>query len=172
MLYVLFLWGIIELIVIVLVAGAIGAMATLGLLLLGMVAGSMILKKERERFALRMQRGGQMATGSADMKDGLFRVMGGTLLFMPGFISDVFAIICMIPALRGMFGGLLMKVFRPDVVVQRFGYRQQGGHNVYEGEVAANDAANDSDSASQSQKESKVIKGEFIEHDEQPRRHD
>ena len=45
MFYVLFLWGIIELIVIVLVAGAIGAMATLGLLLLGMIVGTMILKK-------------------------------------------------------------------------------------------------------------------------------
>ena len=171
MFYVLFLWGIIELIVIVLVAGAIGAMATLGLLLLGMIVGTMILKKERERFAQRMRQGSaQVSLGSTDMKDGLFRVMGGTLLFMPGFISDAMAIVCMIPALRGLFGGMLMKVFRPDVVVQRFGYRQQGGRgNVYEGEVAAND---DSVSQPQSHGESKVIKGEFIEHDEPPRRRD
>lgn len=165
MLYVLFLWGIIELIVIVLVAGAIGAMATLGLLLLGMIAGTMILKQERLRFAEQMRRGGQISLNNTNMKDGLFRVMGGTLLFMPGFISDVFAVICMIPALRGMFGGLLMKVFRPDVVVQRFGYRQQGG-NVYEGEVAANDI----DAAGEAHGERKVIKGEFIERDERPHR--
>lgn len=141
MFYFLFIWGMIELVVIILVANLIGPMLTLGLLLLGMIAGSMILKQTRLYFSQCAQQGRPLADNAAGMKNALFRVLGGMLLFIPGFLSDALAVVCMIPALRNVFGGLLLKLFRPDVVVQRFGYRQADGGYVYEGRVkkAVND---------------------------------
>lgn len=131
-LYLFLFWGIAELAVIIMVASAIGAMATFALLILGMVAGSYLLKRARLQFMQRMQ-GGSASLNAPEMRDDLFQVMAATLLFIPGFISDVLALVCLLPMLRSIFGGVMMKVFRPDVVVGRFNWQQSG--NVYEGEV-------------------------------------
>ncbi|UJF24439.1 FxsA family protein [Suttonella sp. R2A3] len=150
-LYLFLFWGIAELVVMIMVASAIGAMATFALLLLGMIAGSYLLKRTRLQFMQRMQEG-QKSMNAPEMRDGLFQMMGATLLFIPGFISDALAVVCLLPTLRKIFGGVMMKIFRPEVLAGRFNWQQGSGGHVYEGEVRR-------EAQSQAQYGDRVIEG-------------
>lgn len=104
---------VLEIIVIIRVGHWIGAAATILLLLAGMVLGYWLIQREGKQSLAKMQsaiRQGQPSTDGL-VKSG-WRVVGGILLIVPGFITDVIAALVMVPFTRRVLGKLLGR-FRP-----------------------------------------------------------
>src|ERR1700733_7649732 len=99
-----------ELYVIVQVGEAIGVWPTLALLLADALLGSFLLKHQgrgawrrfNEALAQRRFPGGEVI-------DGLLIVVGGTLLLAPGFITDIFGLILLVPPSRAIVRSLLRR---------------------------------------------------------------
>ncbi len=106
-----------ELYVIVQIGSLIGVLPTLGLLLADALLGSLLLRQQgrgawrrfNEAIAAHRFPGREVA-------DGLMIAIGGTLLLTPGFITDIFGLILLIPPSRGFvrraMRPLLMRRFR------------------------------------------------------------
>jgi UPF0716 protein FxsA len=106
-----------ELYVIIQIGGLIGVWPTLALLLADALLGSMLLRHQgrgawrrfNEALAARRFPGREVA-------DGVLIVVGGTLLLTPGFITDVFGLLLLIPPTRAiarrLMRPLLMRRFR------------------------------------------------------------
>lgn len=101
LLLLLILVPIAELYVIIQVGQAIGALPTIGLLILSSILGTMLLKSQG-RLAWRRFRGA-LAAGrppATEVVDGALIIFGGSLLIVPGFISDVFGLFLLLPPTR------------------------------------------------------------------------
>ncbi len=102
---------ILELYVIIQVGQWIGVVPTLLLLLADAVLGSLLLKHQGrgawrrfdEALAARRFPGKEVA-------DGLLIVIGGTLLLSPGFITDVFGLLLLIPPTRAIARRVLKRL--------------------------------------------------------------
>ena len=57
----------------------------------------------------------------------------GVLLLVPGFISSALALIFLVPPLRALFAGALVRIIQPQTMYSTFAWRQEG--NVYEHEA-------------------------------------
>jgi len=97
---------VVELWIIIQVAGELGLGATLVLLVLISVAGAWLLKQQglqtwgRLRSALSR---GQMPT--AEVTDGALILLGGALLMTPGFLTDAFGILLLLSPTRAAIKG-------------------------------------------------------------------
>lgn len=92
---------LIELYVLIQVGQVIGAVPTLGLLLLVSVLGAALLRREGARswraFREATARG---AVPACEVADGALIVLAGALLVTPGFVSDVFGLLLLLPPIR------------------------------------------------------------------------
>ncbi len=99
----LVLMPIAELYVIVRVAELIGVLPTLALLLAGALLGALLLRLQgrgawrRFNAALAARR-----FPGREVADGLMIAAGATLLLIPGFITDVFGLILLVPPTRAI----------------------------------------------------------------------
>lgn len=144
------IWFILEIFVLVAVASAIGGLWTIALLILGSVFGAMILRGQQLIFSLRLR---TLQLQPNALQEGMFRLLAGVLFILPGFISDILGFCLLLPGLRSLLGGTLLRAFKPDLVMRRFGFRDVP-NNVYE-----------HDGTVQAQREDgSVIQGEFIDH--------
>jgi UPF0716 protein FxsA len=84
---------VLELVLLVTVAELIGWLLTLLLLLAGFVAGASVIKRAGLK-AFAAARKGSMPEGEARTA---VTVAGGLLLMIPGFISDVIGLLCLVP---------------------------------------------------------------------------
>lgn len=123
-------WGLLELFVLIKVAVALGALATIALLVLSAFAGGALIRHQRDNFARRITRTERKAA-LAQIREGAYRLLAGVLLILPGFVSDLFALCLLTPPLRRLFGSALLRIFKPDLVVRRFGWYDAPGA-VYE----------------------------------------
>jgi UPF0716 protein FxsA len=102
---VLALVAVIELTVVVLVAQAIGVLPTIALLLLVSLAGGWLVKRQGlglwRRVQATVQSGGSPAAGAVD---GAVLLGAGTLLVVPGFVTDLLALVLLVPPLRHLVG--------------------------------------------------------------------
>jgi UPF0716 protein FxsA len=92
-----------ELYVIIQVGQAIGVLPTIALLLLDSIVGSLLLRTQGRAAWRRFQ--AAVAEGRVPTKevlDGVLVVFGGALLLTPGFITDVFGIIFLLPPTRAL----------------------------------------------------------------------
>lgn len=100
--FLLFLvFPLLELFVMIRVGSSIGASATLLLVLASGVLGVLCIRLAGLTTALKVRQ--RMALGEIpnnDMLNGLLLVVGGGLLFLPGFISDVLGLMCLLPFVR------------------------------------------------------------------------
>ena len=100
--FVLFLlFPLAELYVLIKVGGSIGALATILLLVLSGIAGILLLRLAGFATAWRARE--RLARGELperEMLQGLMMAIGGGLLFLPGFISDVLALVVLFPPTR------------------------------------------------------------------------
>lgn len=130
---------LLEIIVLVLVGRAIGGWPTFGLVLLGMVCGALVVRSSGRRAWRSLNssvRAGQMP--SADLADPVLVLVGGVLLMVPGFITDVLALLFLLPPTRAAARGLLRLFVARRLLVfwgGRRGPRGPGGPDVVEGEV-------------------------------------
>jgi UPF0716 protein FxsA len=107
-----------ELFVIIQVGQAIGALATIALLLLGMALGAVLLRSQG-RLAWRRFRTA-IAAGrvpAAEAIDGSLIVMGASLLIVPGFITDAFGLLLLLPPARVGVRKLLLGGVRARVLM-------------------------------------------------------
>ncbi|HYJ22931.1 MAG TPA: FxsA family protein [Solirubrobacterales bacterium] len=99
-----------ELYVIIQVGQAIGIWPTLALLLADALLGSFLLKHQGRGAWLRFNEAlAQRRFPGKEVVDGLLIVVGGTLLLAPGFITDIFGLILLIPPTRAIVRSLLKR---------------------------------------------------------------
>lgn len=102
---------IVEIYVLIQVGQVIGAWWTILLLVLDSILGSWLIKREGARAwrALRTAlQSGRMP--STELTDGALIVIGGTLMLSPGFVTDAFGILLILPFTRPLFRRLLAGV--------------------------------------------------------------
>jgi UPF0716 protein FxsA len=102
-----------ELYVIIKVGEAIGLIPTLVLLLLDAVLGSMLLRHQGRAAWVRFNRA--LAEGRLPHKevfDGVLVIMGGALLLTPGFITDIFGLVLLIPPTRAIVRAISSRLVR------------------------------------------------------------
>ncbi len=126
---------VIELAVIMQVAGEIGVLNTLGLLILVSVAGAWLLKQQGlatwRSLEATMARG-QMPTKEAT--DGALILFGGALLLTPGFVTDLVGLVFLIPPTRAFVKSGFRKLLGAWAV-KRFGAAGKAGGAVYSARV-------------------------------------
>ncbi|WP_404397139.1 membrane protein FxsA [Stutzerimonas chloritidismutans] len=145
--FVLFLlFPLAELYVLIKVGGSIGALATILLLVLSGIAGILLLRLAGFATAWRARE--RLARGELperEMLQGLMMAIGGGLLFLPGFISDVLALVVLFPPTRNFLFRQINRQIEAQVRRQRaFADDLQARSNpqrpnVIEGEWERND---------------------------------
>ena len=104
---------IVELAVLVMVAGEIGVLNALGLLVLFSFVGAWVCKREGMAVFRRMQQ--TLAEGNMPHKeviDGFLILLGGALLLVPGFVTDAFGVLLLLPPVRIAVRTMLLGSFR------------------------------------------------------------
>ena len=104
---------IVELAVIVVVAGKIGVLDTIALLIVLSFVGAWVCKREGLAVLRRLQQtldAGRMP--HKEVVDGFLILLGGALLLAPGFVSDVFGILLLLPPVRIAVRSMLLASFR------------------------------------------------------------
>jgi UPF0716 protein FxsA len=104
---------LIELYVIIQVGQAIGLVPTLVLLLLDALLGSMLLRHQGRAAWIQFNRAlAENRLPHKEVFDGILVIMGGALLLTPGFITDIFGLILLIPPTRAIVRGITSRVVR------------------------------------------------------------
>jgi UPF0716 protein FxsA len=109
---------LVEIYVIIQVGHAIGPWPTVLLLLLDSILGSWLIRHEGGRAwrALRdaLDSGRMPAT---ELADGALILIGGTLMLAPGFVTDAFGVLLILPVTRPLFRRLLTRLVAARLVV-------------------------------------------------------
>jgi UPF0716 protein FxsA len=85
----------------ILVGKAIGVLATLGLVLFGMIAGSILLRRQGMATLMKVQ--AEVAAGRVPARpiaEGAVLAVAALLIIIPGFVSDIVGILLLIPPVR------------------------------------------------------------------------
>jgi UPF0716 protein FxsA len=102
-----------ELYVIIQVGDAIGLIPTLVLLLADALLGSMLLRHQGRAAWIQFNRAlAENRLPHKEVFDGLLVIMGGALLISPGFITDIFGLILLIPPTRAIVRGITSRIVR------------------------------------------------------------
>jgi UPF0716 protein FxsA len=102
-----------ELYVIIQVGGAIGLVPTLVLLLGDALLGSMLLRQQGRAAWVRFNRAlAENRMPHKEVFDGVLIIFGGALLITPGFITDIFGLILLIPPTRAIVRGISSRIVR------------------------------------------------------------
>ena len=113
-----------ELYVIIQVGQAFGALNTIALLIIISAVGAWLAKREGMSVWRRFQRQVQSgAVPGTEIADGVMILFAGALLMTPGFLTDVLGISLLLPPVRAVIRGVLMKqaARRAGIIrVQRF----------------------------------------------------
>jgi UPF0716 protein FxsA len=133
---------VLEMWVLIQVGTQIGALATIGLVLLTAVIGINLLRQQGISTLWRAQQ--RMNSGEMpvqEMVEGLLLAIGGALLLTPGFMTDAIGFCCLLPGIRQLFVARLAKHFILAQSRQSAGFQadfsqrtdtqhtfQQGGH--------------------------------------------
>ena len=116
--FLFLLFPLLELTVLIKVGGAIGVLPTLLLIIGSAVLGSLLLRVAGLATALRARE--RLARGELpeqEMLEGMLIALGGGLLLLPGFISDIMGLFCLIPFTRRLLVRQLLR--RVEAQAQR-----------------------------------------------------
>ena len=104
---------IIELYIIVQVASGMGIMETIGLLILISIVGAWLVRAQGLAVLGRVQ--GQLAMGNVpgkELVDGLLILLAGALMLTPGFMTDAFGLLLLMPPTRAVVRTVLIHRYR------------------------------------------------------------
>lgn len=119
LLVLLIAWPIAEIYVAVQVAGAIGVPETLLLLLLGFPLGIWAMRSQGSAAWRRLQVAvAEHRTPTREVLDGVLILLGGLLLMIPGFITDVLGLVLLLPPTRALTRPVLLRNLQSRVVVR------------------------------------------------------
>jgi UPF0716 protein FxsA len=102
-----------EIWVIIQVGSAIGAVATIGLLILDSLLGAWLLRHHGRRTWARFTEtvaAGRVPTN--EVADGAMVLFGGTLMLTPGFLSDILGMLLLLPPTRALLRPILLRRVR------------------------------------------------------------
>jgi UPF0716 protein FxsA len=119
---------LIEIYVIILVGQAIGAWWTVLLLVADSIFGAWLIRHEGSRAWLSLRdalESGRMP--ARELADGALILIGGTLMLAPGFVTDAFGILMILPLTRPVWRRLLTRVVAARLVVIGPGAPQRPG---------------------------------------------
>jgi UPF0716 protein FxsA len=116
---------ILEIYVIIQVGQAIGALWTIALLVADSILGSMLMRAQGRAAWRRFNQA--IAAGrvpAREVLDGVLVIFGGALLLTPGFVTDVFGLILLLPPTRALIRRVLVRrvvvrVARPGGAARR-----------------------------------------------------
>jgi UPF0716 protein FxsA len=128
----LILWPIVELLVAIRVAQAIGVLDTILLLIVSWPLGIWAMRSQGRAVWRRLT--DALAVGRApgrEALDGGLVLIGGVLMILPGFIGDLVGAWLLIPASRGLVRRLLARFLQARVITRaaRFA-RRPGAYDV------------------------------------------
>ena len=104
---------VLELMLIIRVGSAIGAINTLALLILIGMSGAYLARLQGFRVLQNIQQSLEQGTLPTEaMLDGFLILCGGMLLLIPGFLTDIFGIIFLLPLTRSVLKILFKKRFQ------------------------------------------------------------
>jgi UPF0716 protein FxsA len=102
-----------ELYVIIQVGGAIGVGPTIALLILDGFLGALLLRHQGRSAWVRFNRAlAENRLPHKEVLDGVLIIFGGALLLTPGFLTDVFGLIFLIPPTRAAVRALMARIVK------------------------------------------------------------
>jgi UPF0716 protein FxsA len=122
-----------ELVVLIKVGAMIGALQTVALVFLTAILGAWLLKQQGLATLLRARQ--RMNSGelpAQEVAEGLILAAGGAMLLTPGFITDFFGFMCLLPFTRQWLVGQVIK--RLTVVGSASGFSFKGQPGQFGGE--------------------------------------
>jgi UPF0716 protein FxsA len=129
---------LVELFVIIQVGQLIGVWWTIALLLADSLLGSVLMRSQGRAAWARFTGAVQASRVPArEVLDGVLVIFGGALLLTPGFITDIFGLVFLIPPSRALVRGVLVRRFARRMVVSM--QRPRGDYDV-EGKAVDVDA--------------------------------
>ena len=126
---------VVELAVIVQVAQEVGVLETFALLIAISIAGAWLLKQQGLATWQSLQ--ATMARGQVPTKeatDGALILFGGALLLTPGFVTDAFGLVLLIPPTRALVKSGARKLLG-GLALRRAGVAGDVGKRVYDAQV-------------------------------------
>jgi len=109
---------ILEMYVLIKVGGNLGALNTVLLVLLTALIGVTLLRVQGFRTLMNAKNKLGMAQLPAEeIITGIFLAIGGALLLTPGFITDIFGFLCLVPLTRRILLKVFLNNLRPFEVV-------------------------------------------------------
>jgi UPF0716 protein FxsA len=132
---------LIEIVVLIQVGQAIGAWWTILLLVADSVFGAWLIKHEGRRALAALSESlsaGRMP--ARELADGALIVLGGALMLSPGFVTDLFGVLCILPMTRPLARRGLSHFFAAQLTTGSFGPdvqrpRPDPSGDVIQGEV-------------------------------------
>ena len=137
-LILLILWPIAELFVMIKVAEAIGVLLMLLLLIAGWPIGMWAIRSEGRGVLRRLAAAlSEQRTPTREMLDGALVLLGGLLVMVPGFITDVLGALLLLPPTRMLARRGVARNLRSRVVLRAV--RFSAGRQEYDVESTARD---------------------------------
>jgi UPF0716 protein FxsA len=141
------------------VGSAVGVLGTIALLLAGAFVGSWLARREGGKamraFVSTAQSG---RNPEKELTDGMLVALGGVLIMIPGFVSDVVGLLLMLPPSRAVARKLWLH--RAEKRAVRYANRARGPVMVVDSEIVEPDPR---PSSSPSDKPHPVIEGRIVE---------
>ena len=133
------------------VGSAVGVLGTIALLLAGAFVGSWLARREGAkamRAFVETARSGRSA--EKEVTDGMLVALGGVLIMLPGFVSDVLGLLLLLPPSRAVFRRLWLRRMEKRAV--RFANQRRGPVMVVDSEIVPEEP-----------KQHPIIEGRIIE---------
>lgn len=109
---------IVELYVIIQVGGEIGVLPTIAILIADSIIGAWLLRQQGRAAWVRFNQAlAQSKIPHREIIDGVLIIFGGAFLLTPGFISDVFGLILLIPPTRAIVRAAATRILTGRVAV-------------------------------------------------------
>jgi UPF0716 protein FxsA len=120
---------LVEIAVIIQVGQYLGVVNTIGLLLLISIGGAWIVKRQGLGALRRIREQGDLGrVPAAELFDGALILVAGVLLLTPGFVTDAFGLLLLIPPVRAGMRWWLRRRWERRVRVFRAPYPQRPPH--------------------------------------------
>ena|SRR5215217_1905378 len=116
------------------ISSAIGFLGTIGLLIAGAVLGSWLARREGARAFkafLETARAGRSAQD--EITNGMLIALGGLLIMIPGFVSDVAGLLLLLPPTRTLFRKAWLRRLQRRAAARAD--QQQGPGMIVDGEI-------------------------------------
>lgn len=146
---------VIEIYLFIKVGGLIGAGNTILIIIVTAIVGAAMLRSQGMQTLARIQQSlQQFQLPAMEMMEGVLIVIGGAFLLTPGFFTDSIGFLCLVPATRRIFVGLVIGIFG----------------NIFSVSRRKSSYFQSSVKPSSGNKKSRIIEGEFTEEPDDKKR--